>query len=82
MKDHLTSPLGRGSVLGTPYVQGMLIGAAVTYLLTNESVQKAIIRGVARVIGSVQGGIEEMRERYRDAEAEMAAEAEGEGPTG
>ncbi len=80
MKDHSLTALGRGSALGSPYLQGMVIGAAVTYLLTNETVQKALIRGVARVIGSVQGGVEEMRERYRDAEAEMAAEMEEEGP--
>lgn len=75
--------LGMGLGLGSPFAQGLLVGAAVTFLLTNENVQKALFRGVARVIGTVQGGIEEMKERYHDAEAELhtpgeeAAEAEG-----
>lgn len=69
---------GLGLGLGTPFVNGLLVGAAVAYILTNEDVQKTLFRGVARVIGTVQGGIEEMRERYRDAEAEIEVQEETE----
>lgn len=62
------------------FVRGMAIGAAVTYVLTNETVQKAIFRGIAGIVGTVQGGIEEIKERYNDAEAEL--HAEGEEPAG
>lgn len=58
------------------FVRGMAVGAAVTYILTNETVQKAIFRGIAGVIGTVQGGLEEVKERYRDAEAEVHGDSE------
>ncbi len=58
------------------FLKGLLIGAAATYLLTNESVQRTAIKGVAKAWSLVQGGVEELKERFHDAEAEIqAAEA-------
>lgn len=53
------------------FVKGLLIGAAATYLLTNESVQRTAIKAVVQVWSAVQGGIEEAKERFHDAEAEL-----------
>lgn len=62
------------------FLKGLLIGAAATYLLTNEQVQSAAIKGAVKVWSLLQGGVEEIKERFQDAEAELrAAEA---GPAG
>ncbi|MBK1646007.1 hypothetical protein CKO25_15390 [Thiocapsa imhoffii] len=53
------------------FLKGLLIGAAATYLLTNESVQRTAIKGVVQLWSAVQGGIEEAKERFHDAEAEL-----------
>lgn len=61
------------------FIRGALIGAAVLYLLTNEDVQHAAIRGLVKARSLVQGGVEEMKERFRDAEAELHAAQSHEG---
>ncbi|WP_242464034.1 hypothetical protein [Thiococcus pfennigii] len=58
------------------FVKGLLIGAAATYLVTNEGVQRAVIKGVVRTWSMLQGGIEEIKERFEDAEAELHHDAE------
>jgi hypothetical protein len=55
------------------FVKGLLIGAAAAYLLTNEDVQRTAIKGVVKVWSALQGGVEEVKERFRDAEAELQA---------
>lgn len=58
------------------FLKGLLIGAAATYILTNENVQRTAIKGAVKAWSMVQGGVEEMKERFQDAEAEIrAAEA-------
>jgi hypothetical protein len=56
------------------FMTGLLVGAAATYLLTNDTVQKAMITTAVRLWLGVQGGFAELRERFRDAEAEILAE--------
>jgi hypothetical protein len=56
------------------FVTGILVGAAATFLLTNETVQRAAIRTVVRGWMAMQGGFEEVKERFRDAAAEIQAE--------
>lgn len=58
------------------FMRGLLIGAAAAYLLTNEDVQRTVIKGAVKVWSTVQGGIEEAKERFRDAEAELQAAAQ------
>jgi hypothetical protein len=72
-------PAGSGSLFGNPrFVRGAVIGALALYLLTNEDAQQAAIKTLVRVRSLVQGGVEEMKERFRDAEAELhATEAQG-----
>jgi hypothetical protein len=53
------------------FLKGLLIGAAATYLLTNEGVQRTAIKGVVQIWSALQGGIEEVKERFHDAEAEL-----------
>ncbi len=59
----------------THTIFGAALGAAVTVLLTNESVQKGIVTAVARMTAAAQSGIEEIKEKFEDAKAEAIAEA-------
>ena len=48
------------SILGINYQDGQfwkgaVLGAAITLLVTNESVQRGIIKGAAKIYGTVQG---------------------------
>lgn len=74
-----TSPLSN-SLLGTfnttHFVVGVLAGALGAYLLTNENAQKTLFKTVAKGSQAFQAGIEEIKERYEDAKAELAAEEE------
>lgn len=56
------------------FLKGALVGAAVTFLLTNDSVQKNSIKSLVKIWSLLQGGVEEVKERFRDAEAEISAE--------
>lgn len=53
------------------FLRGLLIGATATYILTNEKVQRSTIKGMVRVWSTLQGGLEELKERFQDAEAEL-----------
>ena len=69
----LVSPL-LGTFDTKKFVIGALIGAVGAYVLTNEKAQKAIFKTVAKGSQASQMGIEEMKERFEDAKAELAAE--------
>lgn len=56
------------------FLKGALVGAAATFLLTNDSVQKNAIQSIVKVWNLFQGGLEEVKERFRDAEAEIKVE--------
>jgi len=68
------------SLLGTfdteNFIKGALIGAVGAYLLTNENAQKTIFKTVAKGTEMFQAGMEEMKERFEDAKAEMEADRE------
>ena len=53
------------------FLIGTLIGVAATYILTNDNAQKAILKGFAKLSSLVEMGIEELKERYEDAKAEV-----------
>lgn len=59
-----------GNFDSTQFLTGLLIGAAATYVLTNENAQKAIFKSVAKGSQLFQAGFEEMKERFEDAKAE------------
>ena len=70
---------GNGSVPGLGgerFWTGALIGAAAAFLLTNEGVQRATIKTAVRVWSLMEGGFEELKERVRDAQAEIKADEE------
>lgn len=56
------------------FVTGAVVGAAALYLLTNEDVQRTAIRSIVSIWSVVRGGVEELKERFRDAEAELQTE--------
>lgn len=56
------------------FMKGLMIGAAAAYLLHNEAVQRSAIKGAVNLWSSVQGNMEEIKERFRDAEAELHVE--------
>jgi hypothetical protein len=59
------------------FVKGAITGAAITFLLTNEGVQKNTIKSLVKFWSMLQGGVEEIKERFQDAEAEVKAEEQG-----
>lgn len=56
------------------FLTGALIGVAAAYILTNENVQHSMIKGTVKAWHLLQGGVEEVKERFQDAEAELMAE--------
>lgn len=54
------------------FIKGALIGAAATYILTNEHAQRAIFKGFAKISTLFECGLEELKERYEDAKAEAS----------
>jgi hypothetical protein len=53
------------------FMKGLLLGAAATYVLSNEEVQRAAIKSAVKAWSTLQGGVEELKERFQDAEAEL-----------
>lgn len=51
--------------------KGALVGAAITLLITNETVQRTIMMGVAKAYSAAQDGMGEMKEMFEDAQAEI-----------
>jgi|GEM_PF-2908515 len=66
------------------YLKGMLVGALGAVLLSNGEVQKKAMQSVAGLWSLLQGGVEEIKERFADVEAEMQAAQRhtGNGETG
>lgn len=56
------------------YLKGLLLGAGVALVVTNPTVQKALIGGAVRVWAAVQGGMEEIKEQIEDVKAELSRE--------
>ena len=58
------------------FVKGALIGAAVTYLLTNKNAQETIFKVFGKGSELFSAGMEELKERYEDAKAQIQAQQE------
>lgn len=68
-----TSTLGSWFDYSNPsYIKGLLLGTGVTLLVTNPTVQNAVIKGTVAAWSAVVGGIEEIKEKVRDAKAEKS----------
>ncbi|MCR8679774.1 MULTISPECIES: hypothetical protein [Campylobacter] len=61
-----------GSAKSGDFLKGALIGAAATYILTNQNAQRAIFKGFAKLSTLFECGLEELKERYEDAKAEAS----------
>jgi tetrahydromethanopterin S-methyltransferase subunit G len=51
--------------------KGVLLGAAAALLVTNDTVQKAVMKGTASVLTAAQSGVEEVKEKFEDVKAEI-----------
>ncbi|MFK5953429.1 MAG: hypothetical protein QM498_10260 [Desulfobacterium sp.] len=54
------------------YLKGFFMGAGITLLVTNPTVQKGIVTGAVKLWSMVQGGVEEVKEQIQDVKAEMS----------
>jgi len=54
------------------YLKGFVIGAGAALVLTNPTVQKAVVAGAVKIWSTVQGGVEEVKEQIQDIKAEMS----------
>ena len=53
------------------FIKGALIGAVVTFLLTNKGAQETLMNAASKGNELFQAGMEEIKERYEDARASM-----------
>ncbi len=72
--DAVTSDLG--GFHSSDFLKGALIGAAAAYLLSNKKVQESLFKTVAKGSSMFQMGMEELKERYEDAQAEFESTQE------
>ncbi|ADU66752.1 hypothetical protein LGV61_10105 [Desulfurispirillum indicum] len=56
------------------FIKGLLIGAAATFLLTNEKAQQTIIKAGVALFTQVASSVEELKEKVEDARAEAQEE--------
>lgn len=67
---------GQNGFSNGDFLKGALVGAAVTFLLTNKGAQESIMKAASKGSELFQGGMEELKERYEDAKAAMEAKQE------
>ena len=58
------------------FIKGALLGAAVTYFLTNKNAQEGLFKAFGKGSELFSAGIEELKERYEDAKAQMQSHQE------
>ena len=56
------------------FLVGLLIGAGVTYVVSDENLRGHIIRYAVQTYGNIVDGLEELREQAADIQAEILAE--------
>ena len=64
----------KNSFTSGDFIKGALLGAAVTYLLTNKNAQETIMKAFGKGSELFSAGIEELKERYEDAKAQMQSQ--------
>ena len=57
--------------------KGVIFGTGVALLVTSETVQKAVVKTVSKGMAAATAGVEELKEKFEDAKAEVEAEAAG-----
>ncbi len=56
------------------YLAGFAVGVGLALILSNAKVQKTLISGAVKCWNGVQGGVEEVKEKIKDAQAELSRE--------
>ncbi|WP_449255995.1 YtxH domain-containing protein [Bosea sp. (in: a-proteobacteria)] len=56
------------------WLLGLVIGAGVTYVMSDDELRSQLIRQLVKAYGGVAGGIEELKEQIADIQAELRAE--------
>lgn len=56
------------------FLVGALIGAAATYVLSDEALRAKLIRSGLKLYSELAGGMAELKEQAADIQAELAAE--------
>lgn len=64
------------TIFNGDFVKGALIGAALTYVLTNKNAQENIFKVFEKGKDLFTAGFEELKERIEDAKASMASKEE------
>lgn len=59
------------------FVLGALLGAAATYVLSNEELRGKMMKSLVKFYAGMSSGFEEMKEQIADIQAEMQAGAHG-----
>ncbi|HBT88769.1 MULTISPECIES: hypothetical protein [Desulfobacter] len=57
--------------------KGVILGTGVALLVTSETVQRAVVKTVSKGMAAASAGVEELKEKFEDAKAEVEAEASG-----
>ncbi len=64
----------QASVPATPqdgqFWKGALIGVGVALLISNDTVQKSLMKGASTLFSAAQAGVEEVKEKFEDIRAE------------
>lgn len=55
-------------------IKGAAIGAGLAYVLSNEQTQKSIFKAIAQISQFAVGGVQELKERFEDVQAELDAQ--------
>ena len=66
----------KNSFTSGDFMKGALLGAALTYFLTNKNAQEGLFKAFGKGSELFSAGIEELKERYEDAKAQMQANQE------
>jgi len=54
------------------YIKGVVVATGVTLIVTNPAIQSAVVKGAVAAWSAVTGGLEEIKEKIRDARAEKS----------
>ncbi|SDD71400.1 YtxH domain-containing protein [Desulfuromonas thiophila] len=69
------SPASPAPASGNSFWLGALVGAGAALLLSNDRVQKSLIRGTTALFSAIQASAEELKEKFEDVRAEMSQSA-------
>lgn len=73
LNNNAANSLIPGGFSQSDFIKGALLGAAVTYLLTNKNAQEKVMGAASKASELFQAGMEEAKERYEDVKAQMEA---------